>query len=133
MDALATGEYVWIGIPAIRLLLGTVVGRFNAPDNEKTAQGATVWIGRNRDALRLFAVCSPVASLASAGLGASWRRRHVRVYVADANDAKRVAAALGCSASSLISPPIGGPATATRRDLTFGGCRPSVAKVCARG
>lgn len=80
MDALATGEYVWIGIPAIRLLPGTVVGRFNAPDNEKTAQGATVWIGRNRDALRL-----------------------------------------------------GGPATATRRNLTFGGCRPSVAKICARG
>ena len=100
-DALATGEYVWIGIPATRLLPGTVVGRFSAAGNEKTAQGATVWIGRNRDALRLFAVCSPVASLASAGLGASWRRRHVRVYVAQANEAKRVAAALGCSASSL--------------------------------
>lgn len=100
-DALATGEYVWIGIPPTRLLPGTVLGRGNAVGNEKTAQAATVWIGRSRDALRLFAVCSPVASRASAGLGASWRHRSVRVYVAEAREATRVAAALGCSASSL--------------------------------
>lgn len=99
--ALGVGDYVWVGVPATRLLPGMAVARLGAAGNEKTAQAATVWIGPNRDALRLFAVCSPVASLASTGLGASWRRRRVRVYVAEANEARRVAAALGCSASSL--------------------------------
>ena len=99
--ALGTGEHVWIGVPPTRLLPGTALGRLDAAGNEKSAQAATVWIGRKRDTLRLFAACAPVAGLVTEGLAASWRRRRVRVYVAEENEAKRVAAALRCSASSL--------------------------------
>jgi hypothetical protein len=100
-DELSHGEHVWIGVPPTRLLPGTACGRVSAAGNEKTAQAATVWIGRARDGLRLFAVCAPVAGLVTTRLAASWQRRRVRVYVAEENEAKRVAAALRCSTSSL--------------------------------
>jgi hypothetical protein len=69
-DALGTGEHVWIGVPPTRLLPRAPLARVNAAGNDKTAQAATVWIGRDRDALRLFAVCAPVAGLVTA----AWRR-----------------------------------------------------------
>jgi hypothetical protein len=100
-DALGPGEHVWIGVPPTRVLPGMACGRVSAAGNDKTAQAATVWIGHDRDTLRLFAVCSPVAGLVTAGLAASWRSRRVRVYVAEENEARRVAAALRCSASTL--------------------------------
>jgi hypothetical protein len=100
-EALAGGEYVWAGVPATRLRADDAVDFRNAAGNDTTARAAAIWVGRDRDALRLFAVCSPVASLITPGLAASWRRRRVRVYVAEQGEAKRVAAALRCGMADL--------------------------------
>lgn len=99
--ALHDGECVWAGIPATRVLADVAVDRLSAAGNERTARAATIWIGRNHQALRLFAVCSPVASLITPGLAASWRRRRVRVYIAEPGEAARVARAIGCPPETL--------------------------------
>lgn len=102
-DALASGEYVWAGVPAMPVCAHVAVDHVTAAGNERTARAATIWIGRDRQALRLFAVCSPVASLITPGLAVSWRRRRVRVYVAELAEAERVARALGWPTSSLYA------------------------------
>lgn len=99
--ALHVGECVWAGVPATRVLADVAVDRLSAAGNERTARAATIWIGRDRQALRLFAVCSPVASLITPGLAASWTRRRVRVYVAERAEAVRVARAIGCPPETL--------------------------------
>lgn len=100
-DARDTGKPVWVGVPPDSAPTPDEVTLDNAAGNEKTAMGAVVWVGETRDALRLFAVLSPVASHISPGLAASWRQRGVRVYVAEDREAARVAGALGWPTSRL--------------------------------
>jgi len=50
-DALASGEYVWAGVPAMATRANVAVDHVTAAGNEKTARAATIWIGRDRQAL----------------------------------------------------------------------------------
>jgi hypothetical protein len=88
------GEHIWVGIPPTRY--GPPPDLLEAVGNEKTAQGAAVWIGgASRQGLRLFAVLSPVAGRIDSGLADSWRRRGVNIYIAEEREADRVKQALG--------------------------------------
>ena len=100
-DAAGAGNVVWAGVPATLAPPGSALGRVTAAGNEATARAAVIWVGPEWQSLRLFAVCSPVASLITPRLAASWRRRGVRVYVADPTEAARVARALNWPASDL--------------------------------
>jgi hypothetical protein len=67
--------------------------------NEKTGQGLAIWtIGEGRELL-LWAIACPVASRLSHSLGASWRRRGVRVFVESEKEARRIGDALNWSTS----------------------------------
>lgn len=92
---------VWLGIPSTPW-----DGTFPAPlqfatGNDKTAQGAAIWVVRNTS-LELWAVVCPVASRATPGLGESWLRRNVRVFVETEGERVRVARAL-CWPQSAVT------------------------------
>jgi len=94
-------ENIWIGVPPKPLMHSADLMSTKAAGNEKTAQGAVLWLGLDRSNLRLFAVACPVASRITPGLAANWRQRNVRVYVADPREALRIASALGWPVGSL--------------------------------
>src|SRR5664280_169582 len=94
-------EKVWIGVPSEPLMHSADLASTKAAGNEKTAQGAVLWLGLDRSNLRLFAVACPVASRITPGLAENWRQRNVRVYVADQREAVRIASALAWPVESL--------------------------------
>jgi hypothetical protein len=95
--ALKTNESVRLGVPATlhRHDVGPAINFVSAIGNERTAYGAAVWLGVHRDHLRLFAVLAPAANQIEPDLAASWKRRGIRVYVADDREAARLLQALG--------------------------------------
>jgi hypothetical protein len=96
VNAAGTGRVrVWLGVPAQPLPAGASPNLADALGNEKTARGAVVWIGSDRESLTLFAVLSPVAGRVDPALAASWRRRGVKVYAAERSEANRLRRALG--------------------------------------
>ena len=101
-DAATAGQALWLGVPPTVVKAGRGVSLEEALGNEKTAHGAVVWLGANKASLRLFAVVCPVASrIEGSGLARSWRQRGTRVYVADLNEAGRVARSLGWTVAEL--------------------------------
>lgn len=94
----ALSELLATGVEPAQVRLGIPSrgweGRFPVPlavavGNEKSAQGAVVWVVREGRS-QLWAVICPVAGWASPSLGASWRRRDVQVYVETEKEASRV-------------------------------------------
>jgi competence protein CoiA len=72
-----------------------------ATGNEKTARGLAIWVQQEqRD--QLWAVICPVAGQAGPGLGDSWSRRHVQVFVETDHEAARVSQALGWPKSAIL-------------------------------
>lgn len=101
VDIIGFNEKVWIGVPPKPLMHSADLASTKAAGNEKTAQGTVLWLGLDRNNLRLFAVACPVASRITPGLAANWRQRNVRVYVANSREAVRIASALGWPVESL--------------------------------
>lgn len=103
------------GVPDHRVWLGTPVrwwnGKYPAPvldavGNEATAQGAVIWTGESPSQLRLWGVICPVASRITPGLGRSWARRSVLVYVETEREADRIAKSLAWARTSLRVAPV---------------------------
>lgn len=80
-----------------------------AVGNEKTAQGAAIWVAQP-GSIHLWAVVCPVAHLASPSLGASWRRRGVLVFVETDKEASRVSRAILWPSSAML---VGAPTSST--------------------
>lgn len=103
--AVSTGTRVWLGVPAVEVPTDSAISADEltrlARGNEKTAAAAVVWLGADRQQLRMFAVVCPVASRVTPGLAATWRRRGTRVYVADATEAARLAHVLSWPVQQL--------------------------------
>jgi competence protein CoiA len=92
---------VRLGIPS-RPWNGSIPADWRvAVGNEKTAQGAAIWIDRG-GVVELWAVICPVAGQASERLGNSWRRRGVKVFVETQKEAARVDRALAWSMSTIL-------------------------------
>jgi hypothetical protein len=106
-------ESVWLGVPPTHALATSDL--LDACGNEKTAHGAVVWTGADRESLDLAAVLSPVASRITPGLAASWRRRGVRIYAVELEEASRLARAVGKDLVTLVRPDR--PLTDIRPDL----------------
>lgn len=102
---LESNQQIWAGVPPTPMNNGDQVSLANAAGNERTAYGAVLWTGPARDQLTLRAVICPVASRVSRKLGGSWRARHVTVHVETANEAERVAQALGWRTADLQQHP----------------------------
>lgn len=109
---IAQDQRVWLGVPPSRWDGNKPIPLHDALGNEKTGRGCVLWTGTQRDDLSLRAVLCPVANAVDAGLGRSWRRRGVAVFVETDHEADRVARALGWNASDLtittgpaLSPP----------------------------
>lgn len=98
------GARLWLGVPPTELAKTGEISINVAAGNEKTGQGAVVWIGPDRQNLRLAAVVCPVANQVSGELGQSWKRRRVAVYVADRREGGRVGAALGWRVDAFTIP-----------------------------
>lgn len=101
LKAVRPGEGVWLGVPPTDTRRDGDVSLEQAYGNDKTAQGAVVWVGATKAELRLFAVVCPVASRITPGLAHSWRRRDTRIYVSEPHEAHRVAESLGWPVTSL--------------------------------
>ena len=99
------GEVTWIGVPAVRPAHPHEPTLKELSGNDKTAQGAPVWVGSHARNLRLVSIVAPVASRIEASLAASWHRRGVGVYAADAHEAARLARALSWRVSDIVVPP----------------------------
>lgn len=93
--ALPSGERIWLGVPPTTINADGTFELREASGNDATARGAAIWTGFDRGSLRLFAVVCPVASRITTGLAESWRSRGVRIFVAEHQERRRVAQALG--------------------------------------
>jgi len=95
------GSRVWLGVPPTPWDGRLPVSPLDATGNEKTGFGCVIWVGAERQALRLHTVVSPVASRLSPGLGASWRKRGVTVIAETEQEAENLAANLGWAANNI--------------------------------
>lgn len=92
---------LWLGVPATWWNGKLPVPLQEALGNQKTGRGAAIWHGISAKDLRLWAVVCPVANQVTPGLGASWHRRGVQVFVETQREADRIANALGWAPSQL--------------------------------
>lgn len=92
---------LWLGVPVTWWNGKLPVPLQEALGNEKTGRGAAIWQGESAKDVRLWAVVCPVANQVTPGLGASWSRRGVQVFVETQREADRIAKALGWTSPQL--------------------------------
>lgn len=92
---------MWLGVPVTWWNGKLPVPLQEALGNEKPGRGGAIWTGPGASDVTLWGVVCPVANQVSPSLGASWKRRGVRVFVETEREAVRVANALGWDPQQL--------------------------------
>lgn len=107
LAAKAVVDSVWLGVPPTVWSNAGPASHGDALGNEKTGHGLVIWTGMHDRYLRLWAVVSPVANQCGPELGASWRKRRVRIYVETPREAARIGKAIGwASGEFIVVPPV---------------------------
>lgn len=86
---------LWIGAPAEKWNPEALAYTWWAPGTEKTGHGIPIWRGPKNGERSLVGIVCPVASRLSPGLGYSWSKRRVVVYVETDYEASWVSKSLG--------------------------------------
>lgn len=86
---------LWIGAPAEKWNPEAPASTWRVPGTDKTGQGIPIWKGPKNGDRSLVGIVCPVASRLSPGLGYSWSKRNVVVYVETDHEAGWVSKSLG--------------------------------------
>jgi hypothetical protein len=90
----SSSAMIWLGVPPTAVTHPSHVDVANARGNDKTGYGLAIWVG-DRSGRELCAVVAPTAGRLTEGLGASWARRRVSVWVESQQEAAAITRALG--------------------------------------
>lgn len=94
IDAATATATLWLGVPPKPWTGELPVPLSAARRKEGTGYAPAVWIGDELNTRRLWAVVCPPANQVTPGLGRSWRKRDVRVYVETEKEARDVGKAI---------------------------------------